>query len=81
MDVDHDLFDWQTLSPEENKQQLFLKQKATLDSFLERGAISQAQYDKSFNDMKEKMGYVYQEVKNENLEQRAGCQKTKRNQR
>ena len=47
--------DWQSLTPEEKKQQLFLKQKATLESFLERGAISQAQYDKSFKDMKEKM--------------------------
>ena len=46
---------WQELSPAEKKRRLFVKQKATLDSFLERGAISQAQYDKSFNDMKEKM--------------------------
>lgn len=46
---------WQALTPEEKKLQLFLKQKATLDSFLERGAISQAQYDKSFKGMKEKM--------------------------
>jgi hypothetical protein len=47
--------DWQSLSPEEKKWQLFLKQKATLDAFLERGAISQAQYDKSFSDMQNKM--------------------------
>ena len=57
MDGDHELLDWQALTPEEKKLQLFLKQKATLDSFLDRGAISQAQYDKSFNDMKNKMGY------------------------
>ena len=46
---------WQSLTPEEKKWQLFLKQKATLDSFLERGAISQAQYDKSVSDMQIKM--------------------------
>ena len=63
MDVDQEVFDWQALTPEEKKRQLFLKQKATLDSFLERGAISQAQYDKSFNDMKDKMGFTDQEVK------------------
>jgi hypothetical protein len=39
---------WQILSPEEKRRQLFLKQKATLDAFLERGAITQAQYDKSY---------------------------------
>ena len=44
------------LTPEEKKQQLFLNQKKTLDLFLERGAISQAQYDKSLGDLREKMG-------------------------
>ena len=34
------------LTPEEKKIQLFLNQKHTLDMFLERGAISQAQYDR-----------------------------------
>ena len=38
--------EWAHLSQEEKKQQLFLNQKKTLDLFLERGAISQAQYDK-----------------------------------
>ena len=41
---------------EEQLKELFLKQKHVLDLFLERGAISRAQYDKSLNDMKEKMG-------------------------
>ncbi len=36
--------------------QLFLRQKALLDQFLANGAISKAQYDKSFGDLKEKMG-------------------------
>ena len=48
--------EWARLSPEEKKQQLFLNQKDTLDLFLERGAISQVQYDKSLGDLREKMG-------------------------
>ena len=48
---------WQALSSEEKKYQLFLSQKTTLDSFLERGAISQEQYDKSYGDLKIKMGF------------------------
>ena len=44
------------MTPEEKKQYLFLNQKKTLDLFLERGAISQAQYDKSLGDLREKMG-------------------------
>ncbi|MBQ4585011.1 MAG: hypothetical protein IJA82_02255 [Clostridia bacterium] len=47
---------WQALSEKEKKLQLFLSQKATLDSFLLRGAISKAQYDKSYGDLKAKMG-------------------------
>ena len=45
-----------TLSYEEKNRQLFLRQKKTLDMFLERGAISQAQHDKSLYDLIEKMG-------------------------
>ena len=40
------------------KQQLFDRQKETLDIFLQRGAISQAQYDKSLGDLIIKMGLV-----------------------
>lgn len=36
--------------------ELFLQQKDTLDKFLSRGAISQAQYDKSYGDLVKKMG-------------------------
>ena len=43
-------------TPEEKKKQLFLNQKQLLDTFLEHGAISQAQYDKSLGDLIEKMG-------------------------
>ena len=42
-------------SHEEQLKQLYLDQKHTLDLFLERGAISQAQYDKSLGDLKSKM--------------------------
>lgn len=44
------------LTPEEKKKQLFLRQKETLDMFLERGAITQAQYDKSLGDLVKLMG-------------------------
>lgn len=47
---------WEKLSPEEKKKQLFLNQRQTLDLFLEKSAISQAQYDKSLGDLSEKMG-------------------------
>ena len=48
--------EWEKLSPEDRKKRLFLKQKDLLDTFLERNAISKAQYDKSLGDLIEKMG-------------------------
>ncbi len=48
--------EWAGLSYEEKNHQLFLRQKALLDGFLEHGAISQAQHDKSLRDLTEKMG-------------------------
>ena len=48
--------DWSLLTYEEKNRLLFLRQKETLDMFLERGAISQAQHDKSLHDLIEKMG-------------------------
>jgi len=38
------------------KQQLFLKQKELLDTFLAHHAITEAQYQTSLNGLKEKMG-------------------------
>ena len=38
------------------KVELYRQQKELLDTFLEHGAISQAQYDKSLEDLTEKMG-------------------------
>lgn len=46
-----------SLSPEEKRCELYLRQKKLLDTFLERGAIDKAQYDKSLNDLTEKMGF------------------------
>ena len=46
---------WTQLSPEEKKRQLYLNQKALLNTFLEKHAITQAQYDKSLGDLREKM--------------------------
>lgn len=47
--------DWSSLSYEEKNKVLFLSQKRTLDQFLERGAISREQHDKSLHDLTEKM--------------------------
>lgn len=47
---------WERLSPEEKKEELYLRQVRLLQTFLEHGAISQAQYDKSVHDLTEKMG-------------------------
>ena len=44
------------LTAEEKKIRLYLSQKKLLDDFLERNAISKAQYDKSLGDLTEKMG-------------------------
>ena len=44
------------LSRSEKQHKLFQNQKETLDLFLERGAISQGQYDESLNDLCMKMG-------------------------
>ena len=46
---------WEGLTYEEKNHELFLRQKALLDEFLEHGAISQAQHDKSLHDLTEKM--------------------------
>ena len=48
---------WDSLSHEEKNRELFRKQKQLLDGFLEHGAISQAQHDKSLHDLEEKMGF------------------------
>ena len=54
--------EWELLSPQEKKIQLFYNQKNTLDLFLERNAISQAQYDKSLGDLIIKMGIATEDL-------------------
>lgn len=51
-----DQVDWPALSREEKKKQLYLKQKDLLDKFLERNAITKAEYTKSLGDLTRKMG-------------------------
>ena len=48
--------EWSALSYEEKNHQLFMRQRELLDQFLERGAITQAQHDKSLHDLTVKMG-------------------------
>lgn len=45
----------ETESYKEKLKQLYFEQKKTLNLFLERGAISKAQYDKSLGDLTAKM--------------------------
>ena len=56
VDVNIENAAWEALSYDEKNRQLFLHQKKTLDTFLEHGAISQEQHDRSLRDLIEKMG-------------------------
>ena len=49
--------EWETLTPEEKRRALYDRQVVLLDTFLEHGAISQEQHDKSLHDLTVKMGY------------------------
>ena len=53
---------WASLTPEEKKYELLLRQKELLATFLSTGAISQAQHDKSLNCLIEKMGFDKKEL-------------------
>ncbi len=48
---------WDQLSYQEKNHQLYIRQKEMLALFLQKRAISQEQYEKSLNDLTEKMGY------------------------
>ena len=53
-----------TTDPETRRVQLrklYLSQKQTLDTFLNNGAITKAQYDKSLGDLTRKMGITPEE--------------------
>lgn len=47
--------EWKDMSKDEKKYQLYLNQKNLLDTFLKLGAITKAQYNKSFGDLTVKM--------------------------
>lgn len=47
----------QSQSTEEKRKALYDRQVALLATFLEHGAITQAQHDKSLHDLTKKMGY------------------------
>jgi hypothetical protein len=47
---------WASMTYAQKNQQLFRNQKELLDKFLERHAISQAQYNKTLGDLRAKMG-------------------------
>ena len=47
---------WEQCTPEEKRVQLYENQKELLGKFLERGAITQRQYNKSLGDLTVKMG-------------------------
>lgn len=50
--------DWDSMTYVEKNRELYYRQKQLLADFLERGAISQAQHDKSLHDLTVKMGMV-----------------------
>ncbi len=50
--------DKDSLTELQKKRALYEKQVETLRLFLQRHAITQAQYDKSFRDLTEKMGFA-----------------------
>lgn len=56
MEVKTEKYEWTSLTYSEKNKLLFHRQKKTLDMFLERGAISKEQYDKSLHDLIEKTG-------------------------
>ena len=56
MDTAINTQEWEKLTYKKKNHQLFLKENALLAGFLEHGAISQAQHDKSLHDLIEKMG-------------------------
>lgn len=51
-----DQIEWSTLAPEDKKKQLYFQQKDLLNKFLERNAITKAEYEKSLGDLTLKMG-------------------------
>ena len=50
---------WEEMTHEEKNWELYFRQKRILDQFLEHGAISREQYEKSLGDLTEKMGMMF----------------------
>ena len=48
---------WERMTSEEKRRELYDRQVALLATFLEHGAITQTQHDKSLHDLTVKMGY------------------------
>lgn len=66
MEIPH-TSEWDGMTPEEKKRKLYEQQVELLENFRERRAISEEQYQKSYHDLTEKMGYtkeVEQDEKN-----------------
>ena len=63
MDTDFEKREWEALTYEEKNQLLFFRQKKLLDMFLERNAISKAQYEKSLTDLTLKIGPSVEAIK------------------
>ena len=55
MDISIEDAEWSAMTHEQKNHELYLRQKALLDRFLQTGAISQEQHDKSLHDLTEKM--------------------------
>ena len=49
---------WETMTHEEKNRVLFQNQKKLLEAFLEKGAISKEQFEKSLHDLAEKTGFT-----------------------
>lgn len=48
---------WEVITTEEKRRALYDRQVTTLAAFLEHGAISKEQHDKSLHELTVKMGY------------------------
>ena len=57
---------------EEKKRELYFRQKKLLETFLANGAITKAQFDKSFGDLTVKMGMQKEFEASENEANSAG---------
>ena len=49
---------WETMTHEEKNRVLFQNQKKLLEAFLEKGAISKEQFEKSLHDLADKTGFT-----------------------